>query len=87
MPHPITDFAPCEFCTREQLCQADCGWPHCLEDVRSPPSPAGEAETMAALAAPAMEGNTLKPHRNYLAWLHVILFLGLDVEPRSRHQA
>lgn len=82
MPFPETEIRSCGHCPPDSFCLADCAWPECVND-RSPPSPAGAAETLAAPAAPVTGENTRRQH-NYLQWLHVVLFLGLDVEPRRK---
>ena len=56
-----------------------------MSDANAPPSPAGAVETLAAPAAPVTGENTRREH-NYLQWLHVVLFLGLDVKPRHRRE-
>ncbi|MDR7095523.1 hypothetical protein J2X09_003274 [Hydrogenophaga laconesensis] len=83
MPFPETELRACQFCSVDQICRDGCSWPDCLHDDRSPPSPAGAVETLAAPAAPVTGENTRHEH-NYLQWLHVVLFLGLDVQPRRR---
>jgi hypothetical protein len=82
MPYPHTRPQPCEWCTDADLCTPVCAFPDC-HHPSSPPSPAGAVETLAAPAAPVTGENTRRQH-NYLQWLHVVLFLGLDVEPRRR---